>query len=113
MAGPDTGTSYPATEYFLRGVAVDLVHTSGGKAVTREAVVNMETVTFLSRFGLGNGTRHVSTASCTFLESVGVEPTDTITLPGDQSQPRKVLKVTGAYAPYWPPRGFTVTCLLS
>ena len=77
MAGPDSGTSYPATEYFLRGVAVDVTHTSGGKAVTREAVVNIETVTFLEK----DGTRKVSTASCTFLESVGVESTDRVTLP--------------------------------
>ena len=109
MAGPDTGTSYHATEYFLRGEALDVVHTSGGKAVTREAIVNIETVTFLSRFGLGNGTRHVSTASCTFLENVGILPTDTIALPG--GQPRKVLKVTGAYAPYRP-RGYLTEVLL-
>ena len=106
-----TSTTYPSTEYFLRGVAQDVVHTSGGKAVTREAVVNVETVTFLSRFGLGTGTRHVSTASCTFLESVGILPTDTIAL--QNGQPRKVLKVTQAYAPYWPPRGYTVTVLLA
>ena len=108
MAGPDSGTSYPATEYFLRGVAVDVTHTSGGKAVTREAVVNIETVTFLEK----DGTRKVSTASCTFLESVGVESTDRVTLPGEETS-RKVLKRTSAYAPYWPPRGYTVTVLLT
>ena len=112
MAGPDSGTRYPATEFFLLGVALDVTHTSGGKAVTREAVVNIETVTFLSRFGPGKGARHVSTASCTFLENVGVEPTDTIRLPGEEIS-RKVLKTTQAYAPYWPPRGFTVTVLLA
>ena len=103
-------STFPASEYFLRGVAVDVVHVSGGKSVTREAVVDYSTVTFLSRFGPGKGARHVSTASCTFLDNVGVWPTDTVTLPG--GQPRKVLKVTGAYAPYWPPRGYTTEVLL-
>ena len=111
MTETDSGTSYKATEYFLRGVALDVVHTSGGKAVTREAIVAVETVTFLSRFGPGKGTRHVSTASCTFLDNVGVLLTDTIALPG--GQPKKVLRVTGAYAPYWPPRGYTTEVLLA
>ena len=109
MAVPDS--TYPAIEYFLRGVARDVVHTSGGKAVTREAVVHIETVTFLSRFGPGKGTRHVSTASCTFLESVGVEPEDTVSLPNEET-PRKVLRRTSAYAPYIP-RGYTTTVLLA
>ena len=107
MAVSDSGTRYPATEYFLRGVAFDVTHTSGKVVVTREAIVNIETVTFLNK----GGTRKVSTASVTFLESVPIEPTDTIALPG--GQPRKVLKVTSAFAPYWPPRGFTTTVLLS
>ena len=107
MANSNSGTLHPATEFFLRGVAQDVTHTSGGKAIVREGVVNIETVTFLEK----GGTRKVSTASCTFLESVGVEPTDTIALPG--GQPRKVLKVTSAYAPYWPPRGFTTKVLLA
>ena len=108
MAVSDSGTTYPATEYFLRGAALDVTHTSGGKAVTREAVVNIETVTFLDK----GGTRKVSAASCTFLENVSVEPADTITLPGEET-PRKVLKVTAEYAPYWPPRGYTTTVLLA
>ena len=110
MAGPDTGTTYPATEYFLPGVALDVVHTSGGKAVTREAIVAVETVTFLSRFGPGKGTRHVSTASVTFLESVGVSLEDTIRLPAEEIS-RKVLKTTHSYAPYIP-RGYTTKVLL-
>ena len=105
-------STYPASEYFLRGVALDVVHTSGGKAATREAIVNVETVTFLSRFGPGKGTRHVSTASVTFLESVGVSLEDTIRLPAEEIS-RKVLKVTADYAPYWPPRGYTTTLLLA
>ena len=110
MAETDSGTRYPATEFFLRGTAQDVVHTSGGKAVTREAIVNIETVTFLSRFGPGKGTRKVSNASVTFLSGLAVEPTDTFSLPN--GQPRKVLKVTSAYAPYWPPRGYTTEVLL-
>ena len=111
MAGPDSGTSYPATEYFLRGAPQDVVLTTGGgaKPVTLTAIVNIETVTFLSRFGLGKGTRHVSTASATFLKNVSVEPTDTITLPG--GQPRKVVRVTAACAPYRP-RGYLTVVLL-
>ena len=106
MAGPNSGTTHMATEYFLRGVALGVVHTSGGKAKTREAIVNIETVTFQDK----GGTRKVSTASATFLYGIGILPADTIALPN--GQPRKVLKVTQAYAPYWPPRGFTVTVLL-
>ena len=107
MAVDDSGTTHQAREYFLRGVAQDVVHTSGGKAVTREAIVNIETVTFLDK----GGTRKVSSASSTFLQNVGVHPTDTITLSGGQA--RKVLKVTTSFAPYWPPRGFTTTVLLA
>ena len=107
MPVEDSGTAYPATEYFLRGAAQDVVHTSGGKAVTREAIVNIETWTFKDK----GGSRKVSTASCTFLENVGVALADTITLPGEET-PRKVLKRTSAYAPYWPPRGFTTEVLL-
>ena len=108
MAVSDSGTTYQATEYFLRGAALDVTHTSGVKAVTREAVVNIETVTFLDK----GGTRKVSTATVTFLENVGVELADTITLPGEET-PRAVLKRTSAYAPYWPPRGYTTTVLLA
>ena len=109
MAVSDSDTVHQATEFSLRGTAQNVTHTSGGKAVTREAIVNIETVTFLDRFGPGKGTRKVSTASVTFLEAYGVLLTDTIMLPG--GQPRKVLKVTSAYAPYRP-RGYTVTALL-
>ena len=103
-----TRTTYPATDYFLRGVARDVTHTSGGKAVTREAIVNIETWTFKDK----GGSRKVSTASCTFLDSIGVEPEDTVSLPNEET-PRKVLKRTSAYAPYWPPRGYTTTVLLA
>ena len=101
---------FPATEYFLRGVAVDVVHTSGGKSTTREAVVNIETITFLDRFGPGNGTRHVSTAGVTFLSAVGVSLEDTIRLPAEETS-RKIVKMTQAYAPYRP-RGYLVSVLL-
>ena len=107
MAGPNSGTTHMAREYFLRGVALGVVHVSGGKTETREAIVNVETVTFQDK----GGTRKVSTASVTFLYNLGVLPTDTIALPG--GQPRKVLKRTSAYAPYWPPVGFTTTVLLA
>ena len=107
MAGLNSGTTHMATEYFLRGVALAVVHVSGKKTETREAIVNVETVTFQDK----GGTRKVSTASVTFLYNLGVLPTDTIALPG--GQPRKVLKRTSAYAPYWPPVGFTTTVLLA
>ena len=110
MAETDSGTMYPATEFFLRGTAQDVTHTSGSKAVTREGIVSIETVTFLDRFGPGTGTRKVSNASVTFLSGLAVEPTDTFSLPN--GQPRKVLKVTSAYAPYRP-RGYTTTVLLA
>ena len=106
MAVADSGTRYPATEYFLRGIALSVTHVSGGKAVVREAVVDIGNTTFLER----GGTRKTSTTSVTFLENVGVELEDTITLPG--GQPRKVVRVTAAYAPYRP-RGYTVTVLLT
>ena len=109
MAVDDSGTACPATEYFLRGVAQDVVHFSGGKSVAREAIVHIENVTFKDK----GGARKVSTATVTFLKNVGVELTDTITLAGDQSQPRKVLRRTTAFAPYWPPVGFTTTVLLA
>ena len=107
MANSDSDTTYQATEFFLRGVAQDVTHTSGKAVVTREAIVNVETWTFKDR----GGSRKVSTASVTFLGNVGVELTDQITLPG--GQPRKVLKRTSAFAPYWPPRGFTTEVLLA
>ena len=106
MAGLNSGTTHMATEYFLRGVALAVAHTSGGKTETREAIVNIETVTFQDK----GGTRKVSTASVTFLYNLGVLPTDTFALPG--GQPRKVLKRTSAYAPHRP-RGYTTTVLLA
>ena len=107
MAESDSGTVYPAREFELRGVAQDVTHTSGGTAVTKEAIVNVETVTFLER----GSTRKVSTATVTFLQAAGVTTSDTITLPG--GQPRAVLKVTSSYAPYWSPRGFLTEVLLA
>ena len=106
MAVSDSGTTYPATEYFLRGVALDVVHTSGGKTETREAIVNVETVTFQDK----GGARKVSTASVTFLYNLGIPPTDTFALPG--GHPRKVLKTNAAYAPYRP-RGYVTTAWLA
>ena len=106
-----TSTAYPATEFFLRGVAQDVVHTSGGKAVTREAIVDTSNTTFLEK----GSTRKTSSVTCTFLERVKVALTDTVTLPG--GQPLKVLRVTlepdraawmeflkepDAYQTYWP-----------
>ena len=87
--------THPAKEFSLRGVAQDVSHkTEGSAAVEREAIVNIETVTFLNR----GSTRKVSTASCTFLSAVGVSQGDTVTLPGES--PRAVLKVTSSHAPY-------------
>ena len=106
MAVSNSGTTYMATEYFLRGEAVGVTHVSGGKTVTREAIVLIETVTFKDK----GGTRKVSTASATFLYNLEILPTDTIALPG--GGPMKVIKRTSAYAPYWPPRGHTTTALL-
>ena len=107
MAETDSGTRYPATEYFLRGVAQDVTHTSGKVVVTREAIVSIENITFRDK----GDTRKVSTATVAFLTNVEVKFTDTVSLPG--GQPLKVLKVTAEYAPYWPPRGFTTTVLLA
>ena len=83
---------YPAREYVLSGTPLDVVHMDGGKPVTRVAIVDISPTTFLER----GGTRKTSTASCTFLESVGVRLEDTITLP-DEEAPRKVLKVTSRF----------------
>ena len=83
---------YPAREFSLPGVALDVTHTSAGKAIVRTAVVDIGNTTFLER----GGTRKTSTASCTFLESVGVRLEDTITLP-DEETPRKVLRVSSRF----------------
>ena len=107
MAGLNSGTTYMATEFFLRGEAREVTHVSGGKTVEREAIVSVETVTFQDK----GGSRKISTASVTFLYNLSILPTDTIALPG--GQPRKVLKRTSAYAPYWPPVGFTTTVFLA
>ena len=119
-----TSTTYPATEYFLRGVVLDVVLTSGGgaKPVTLTAIVDTANTTFLEK----GSTRKTSSVTCTFLERVKVALTDTVTLPG--GQPLKVLRVTlepdraawmeflkepDAYQTYWPPCGFTTTVLLA
>ena len=108
MAVEDSGTTHPAREFSLRGIALNVSHKREGvAAVTREAIVLIETLTFLDN---GSTTRKVSTASCTFLSAVGIHPGDTITLPG--GQPKAVLKVVSAFAPYWHPRGFTTMGLL-
>ena len=82
---------YEALAFSLRGVALDVVHTSGGKAVARVAIVDMSPTTFLER----GGTRKTSTATATFLQAVGVRLEDTITLP--DGGPMKVLRVTSRY----------------
>ena len=87
----EEGTTYPANAFSLRGVALDVTHISGGKSVTRTAVVDMSPTTFLDR----GSARKTSTATCTFLEAVGVSLEDTITLP--DGEPMKVLKVTSRY----------------
>ena len=82
---------YPATKFLLRGTPLDVVHTSGGKAVTRTAIVLIENMTFLDR----GSSRKVSSANATFLEAVSVQLEDTITLP--DGGPMKVLRVTSRY----------------
>ena len=84
---------YPAREFLLRGVALEVAHkVEGTAAVTRTAIVQIEKVTFLER----GGTRQVSSATCAFLESVGIGLADTVKLPGEET-PRAVLKVTSRY----------------
>ena len=115
MAASNSVT-HPAREFLLRGVAQAVSHKiEGSAAIEREAIVLIETVTFLNR----GGTRQVSSATCTFLSAVGVSPGDTITLPG--GQPKAVLKVTSSFAPYLYlnpgtesySRGFTTMALLA
>ena len=86
------GTTYPANAFSLRGVALDVTHISGGKSVTRVAVVDASPTTFLDR----GSARKTSTATVTFLEVYDVMLTDQIRLP-DEPAPRKVLKVTSRY----------------
>ena len=105
MAGLNSGTTYMATEYCLRGEALSVTHVSGGKTTTREAIVQIEAWTFLD----ARGTRKTSTASVTFLYNLEVLLTDTIQLP--DGEPMKVLRRTSAYAPYRP-RGYTTTVLV-
>ena len=93
MAAPDstpTGTAYPAKSYLLRGSAQNVAHkTEGTAAVSRPAIVLIEKTTFMDR----GATRQVSTATVVFLENVGVDLSDTVTLP-DEVAARTVLKVT-------------------
>ena len=98
---------FPAREFLLRGTPLDVVHTSGGKGVTRTAVVNVETVTFLER----GGARKVSSASVTFLENVGVSLEDTIRLP-DEVSSRKVIRVSSRFGVSVQADGRLTTCLL-
>ena len=114
---------YPATEYALPGVALDVVLTTvgGAKPVTLTAIVDRSNTTFLEK----GSTRKTSSVGCTFLERVKVALTDTVTLPG--GQPLKVLRVTlepdraawmeflkepDAYQTHWPPCGFLTVVLL-
>ena len=84
---------YPAREFSLRGVELDVsVKTEGTAAATKTAIVLIEKVTFLER----GGTRKVSSASVTFLENVAVGLAHTVTLP-DEETPRKVLKVISRF----------------
>ena len=94
MAESDSGTTWPAIEYLLRGEVLLVVHTvsTGGEAVTRTAVVDMSPMTFLDR----GSARKTSTASCTFLEHVAVGLADTITLPNEETA-RKVIRVTSRF----------------
>ena len=95
MAVSNSVTVHTAREFSLRGEAQDVSHkTEGSAAVEREAIVLIETLTFLDR----GSTRKVSSVTVTFLSAVGVSPGDTITLPG--GQPKAVLKVTSSFAPY-------------
>ena len=82
---------YPAIAFTLRGVALDVVHVSGGQSVTRTAVVEIVKTTFLER----GGTRKTSSASVTFLEHVAVRPADTIQLP--DGEPMKVIRVLSKF----------------
>ena len=84
---------YPAREFSLPGVALDVTHTSAGKAIVRTAVVDIGNTTFLER----GGTRKTSTATATFLEHVAVFLEDTVQLPNEES-PRKVLRVINRFA---------------
>ena len=43
------GTTYSANAFSLRGVEQTVTHTSGGKSVTRTAVVDISPTTFLDR----------------------------------------------------------------
>ena len=83
---------YPARVFSLRGVALDVTHTSGGKAIVRTAVVDIVNTTFLER----GGTRKTSTATATFLQAVGVRLEDTIQLP--EGEPKKVIRVINRFA---------------
>ena len=86
------GTTYPVIAFSLRGVEQTVTHTSGGKAITRTAIVDVSPTTFLER----GGTRKTSSASATFLEHVAVRLEDTITLP-DEPAPRKVIRVSSRF----------------
>ena len=98
---------YVARAFVLRGVEQTVTHTSGGKSVTRTAVVDMSPTTFLER----GGTRKTSTATVTFLEAYGVLLTDQIRLP-DEPAPRKVIRVTGRYGLTVQHDGFLTEVLL-
>ena len=87
----EESNAYPAREFVLRGEEADVEHLSGGKSVTRTAVVDIVKTTFLDR----GSTRKTSTATCTFLQHVAVRLEDTIQLP--DGEPMKVLKVTSRY----------------
>ena len=68
MAVSDSGTTYPAKSYLLRGVALEVAHKSEGTAaVTRTAVVDIAPPTFVVK----DGNRQVSSTTCTFWKTSG------------------------------------------
>ena len=87
----EEGTTYLANAFSLRGVEQTVTHTSGGKAITRTAIVDVSPTTFLER----GSTRKTSSASATFLEHVAVRLEDTITLP--DGEPMKVIRVLSRF----------------
>ena len=86
---PTTGsTTYPAKSFELMGELLNVKHRNGDAVVPRMAVVEEVKKTFMDKAGA----RQESSVTCTFLENVGVQTTDQVTLPN--GLPRAVLKVT-------------------
>ena len=84
---------YPAREFLLRGVALEVAHKVEGRAaVLLTAIVEITKMTFLDP----GGTRKESSATVVFPRNIGVGLADTVKLPGEET-PRAVLKVTSRY----------------